>query len=137
MGSTCAPFCPMTCATRTRASCSTMKITHPPPPAPQTLAARAPCRPATAISLSINGAVIPIDVEVDSTDSAIESGIVILTPGGHVDDLRFDVLGDHPHLLPGKHAAGEAGQSSGGSDHQGRGAGDARAGRRLRIGFDQ
>src|SRR5205807_1579654 len=50
-------------------------------------------------SLAVNA----VDVEVDGTDPAVKGRIVVLAARGHVDDLRFDVLGNHPHLLPGKH----------------------------------
>ena len=45
--------------TRSRLPSSTRTMTQPPPPAPQTLAARAPCLRAAAISESISGVVMP------------------------------------------------------------------------------
>src|SRR5439155_27217194 len=58
-GRTRAPASPIAVATRLAAPFSTRKITHPPPPAPHTLAALPPCLPATVISLSMKGVVIP------------------------------------------------------------------------------
>jgi hypothetical protein len=43
-GSTRPPFSPITVATRLAAPSSTRKMTQPPPPAPQALAARPPSR---------------------------------------------------------------------------------------------
>src|SRR5208337_3792837 len=55
----CPPFSRIAFSTPCREPFSISAITQPPPPAPQTLAARAPCRLATATSLSISGVLMP------------------------------------------------------------------------------
>ena len=59
-----------------------------------------------------------VGVEVNGADSAVERGIVILATGGNLDDLRFDVLRDHAHLLEREVPVGEAGERGGGGDHE-------------------
>ena len=70
-------------------------------------------------------AVDAIDVEVNGADPAIESGIVVLATGGHVDELRFNILSDDAHLLETEAAAGEPGEGRGGCNHEGGRTGDA------------
>ncbi len=78
-----------------------------------------------------------IGIEMNCAYSAIESRVVVLATRGDRDDLGLDVLCDHPHLFQGEIAVGEAGQRRRGGDHQSRGSGDAGAGGRFGIGFDQ
>ena len=63
-------------------------------------------------------AVNAVGVKVNGADSAVERGIVILATGGNLDDLRFDVLRDHAHLLEREVPVGEAGERGGGGDHE-------------------
>src|SRR5437763_373128 len=74
--------------------------------------------------------------QMNGADAAVERGIVILTAGGHMNQLRFDILRQLAQLFFIELAAGEAGEGSGGRDHERRRARDAGAGGRLGIGLE-
>ena len=78
-----------------------------------------------------------IRVQVDGADSPIKRRIVILASGGHIDDLRFNILRDDSHLLEREVVVGESGQGRRGRDHERRGTGNAGARRRLRVRLNQ
>src|SRR5512140_48930 len=76
-----------------------------------------------------------INVEMHRAGAPIQRRVVILAPGGYVDDLRLDVLGDLTNVLLIQLAPGEARQGGSRGDHQCSGSGDTRARRRLRGGL--
>ncbi len=78
-----------------------------------------------------------VRIQVNGADSAIERRVVILTAGRNANDLCLDVLSDDSHLLEREIAVGEAGEGSGGGNHERRRAGDARSRRRFGIGLHQ
>ena len=67
--------------------------------------------------------------------AAVHRGIVVLATGGNADQLRFDVLRDDANLFQIELAPVKRAKRGAGGDHQRRRAGDARPGRRFRIGF--
>src|ERR1035438_9543347 len=69
--------------------------------------------------------------------TAVHRRIIILAAGGYADQLGFDILRNHANLFDIDRAPYKSRQGRSGGDHQGRRTGDARAGGRFRMCFQQ
>src|ERR1700748_2760959 len=54
-----------------------------------------------------------VGIQMNRADPSIKSWVVVLAPGGHVDDLGFDILGDDTHLFEGEVPSCEPSQRGG------------------------
>ena len=74
---------------------------------------------------------MPVDSKLDRGDAAVERGAIVLDAGRDANGLALDVHGRLQQALIVEGRARPARQRAAGRDGQGRGAGDAGAGRRF------
>src|SRR5215472_5178387 len=73
---------------------------------------------------------------MDSVDTPIQSGIIVLASGRDANELGFSILGDHADLLAIQLASRVAGQSCSHGNHQRGGTGYPCARGRFRVGLN-
>ena len=75
----------------------------------------------------------PVGAQVNGADTSIQRRIVVLAAGGHLDNLRFDILGNHAYLLEPELVLCETGKRRRCRHHKRGGTRDSRPGRRFRM----